>query len=117
MEYLKENIGENIKQYIANKGIRQDWVIDRLRIDKEVFYNILNGHGDVYLYEEKIRNLFRIKDPRYFKRDSELSKKLNESSHKRMIVGQDILTSNRGKEFMEVKWFFKRYREVIKKVY
>src|SRR5690625_7154451 len=98
MEYLKENIGENIKQYIANKGIRQDWVIDRLRIDKEVFYNNLNGQGDVYLYEEKIRNLSRIKDPRYYKRESKLSKKLNESSHNRMNISQEILTSNRDKE-------------------
>lgn len=72
-------VGRNIRNYIEASGKSKKWVQEKSGMTKSVFYNLLNGEGDVMKNTEKISKVFRIKDPLYFyKKDFEAPMPLNE---------------------------------------
>lgn len=66
MEYINQIVGENIRKYIEATGKSQKWVYEKAGMTRSVFYNLLNGQGDVMKNAGKIAKVFRIKDPTYF---------------------------------------------------
>lgn len=66
MSIAKKMIANNIKKYIDAKGVKHTWVMERIDVSKPTFYKLIKGDGNVDQFEEKILNLFRIKDPFYF---------------------------------------------------
>ncbi|MFD1361920.1 hypothetical protein [Lentibacillus salinarum] len=88
MSETKKIIGENVKKYLEAKGVKNNWVIDRLGISKGAFYGFLRGEGNVDQYEQKILKLFRIKDPFYF-------------HHQEIELPQSIKEKNQAYRFMD----------------
>lgn len=81
MSETKKVIGRNVRSYLEAKGVKHNWVMDRLGISKGAFYNFLKGEGNVDQYEQQVLKLFRIEDPFYFHRqEMDLPKSMEEKN-------------------------------------
>ncbi|HFK1498008.1 TPA: hypothetical protein ACGXMW_002258 [Bacillus paranthracis] len=66
MSEINKIVGKNIKTFLESRKLNNTWVIDRIDINKNAFYDMLNGKGCVDIHVAKINKLFGIKDPLYF---------------------------------------------------
>lgn len=116
MSETKKIIGENVKNYLEAKGIKNNWIIERLGISKGAFYNFLKGEGNVDLYEQKILKLFRIKDPFYFHRNEiELPKSIKEKNQEQNFMDFAALSffGEDNKEFRDGMKTFRGFVELV----
>jgi len=113
MSETKKIIGENVKNYLEAKGVKHNWVIDRLGVSKGAFYNFLRGEGNVDQYEQKILKLFRIKDPFYFHRkEIELPKSISEKNEKQNFM-DFAAPSFHGADSEEFKEGMRAFRDIV----
>ena len=63
---MNEIVANNIKSYIEARGKSHKWVIERTKMSKGTFYNLLKGEGDIFKHVEAISRLFKIEDPDFF---------------------------------------------------
>lgn len=113
MSETKKVIGENVKKYLEAKGVKNNWVIDRLGISKGAFYNFLRGEGNVDQYEQKILKLFRIKDPFYFHHNEiELPKSIKEKNREQNFMNFAALSFH-GSDSEEFKEGMRAFKDVV----
>ncbi|MBB6446737.1 hypothetical protein [Bacillus benzoevorans] len=113
MSETKVIIAENIKKYIDTKGIKHNWIIERIGISKPTFYKLLKGEGNINQFEEKILKLFRLKDPFYFHRtDIDLPKSLAELNRPENFMDY-VALSYHGEENLEFNKGMEVFREFV----
>ncbi|WP_336769718.1 hypothetical protein [Bacillus bombysepticus] len=64
----KKIIGNNIKTFIDSRELRHEWVMERVGIGNDEFYDMLDGIGIIDGHVSKINEFFGIDDPMYFRK-------------------------------------------------
>ncbi|OJD60905.1 hypothetical protein [Bacillus sp. NH11B] len=96
MKDINKIVGQNIQTFLESRNLNNLWVMERAEIDKNAFYDMLNGNGNIGEHITKIHKLFGINDPMYFyKTDCNYAKPKNLLNHKENLLNY-VASSNPG---------------------
>ncbi|XLP21843.1 hypothetical protein ACFMB7_25480 [Bacillus toyonensis] len=116
MSDINKIAGENIRVFIESRERKNSWIMERAGIDKNAFYDMLSGKGNIDVQVTKLSEFFEIDDPMYFyKTDFDYAKPktiLNRKNKKEAFLKQ-VTAGENGKELNEGLEVFLDFVELI----
>ncbi|ONG61245.1 hypothetical protein [Bacillus cereus] len=97
MNDINKIVGQNIQTFLESRNLNNLWVMERAEIDKNDFYDMLNGTCNISEHVTKLHKFFDIDDPMYFyKTDYNYAKPKDLLNHKENLLNL-VALSNPGK--------------------
>ncbi|MCU5328199.1 hypothetical protein [Bacillus wiedmannii] len=119
MKDINKIVGQNIQTFLESRDLNNLWVMERAEIDKNAFYDMLNGKGNTEENIKKLSDFFKIDDPMYFyKTDYDYAKPKNPLHRKEALLKQVAGGNNNHelKDGIEVFFEFVELIDVLKAV-